>query len=240
MTIKEQILQHIYTTFDQWAADEERICAQGCTACCSQNVTITALEGERILRYVLSENMVEWLASCLLADNSPYRPSMTTNAYARSIMAGNDPEPEDPSSITPCPFLEDGSCALYPVRPFSCRSFISRTRCSPGDPALISDHYAVAAIVTAQLIEHLGQREYWGNMLDVLTALLDASAYREIAALLDNRARVPLARLHTLTAEPLPGFLLSEEERARIVPLLAAIFNAEVAGKTVEDILNGR
>lgn len=238
--MKEQILLHIYKTFDDWAISENRACTNGCTACCSQNVTITALEGERILRYVRAENMEQWLAAHLSADKSPFRPSLTTNAYAASIMAGNDQEPEDTSSNSLCPFLQDGSCALYPVRPFSCRSFISQIRCAPAKPALISDHYAIAATVTAQLIEHLGQREYWGNMLDVLTAMLDSIAYGQIAALLDNHSRIPLARLHILTAEPLPGFLINEEDHTRIEPLLVAILSAEIAGKTVEDILNGR
>lgn len=242
MNIKEQILTHIYAAFALWAAGEKQACIRGCAACCSQNVTITALEGERILRFVLAENLVPWFTTCLQpTGNSPTRPSQTTNAYARAIMTGQETDPADaPPSQTPCPFLVDQACRLYPVRPFACRSFVSQSPCSANSPALIAESYAAAAIVTSQIIEHLGQRQLWGNMLDVLTALLCFPAYATIAAQLENPQLISQARLVTLKAEPLPGFLLKPEEHEQFAPLLQAIFDHQIADKTVEDILNGR
>lgn len=104
---------------------------------------------------------------------------------------------------------------------------------------MVPDYYFEAATAVAQLVEHLGQREYWGNMLDVLPALLDMSQFREIAGYLEQ-TRIIEARLHSLTAKPLPGFLLSEEAGGKVTQLLESVFTAEVDGKRVEDILNGR
>ena len=55
-----------------------------------------------------------------------------------------------------------------------------------------------------------------------------------------STTQIMLARMQTLTAKPLPGFLLSEEHADEVSPLLHSIFAAEVKGKKVEDILNGK
>ncbi len=91
-----------------------------------------------------------------------------------------------------------------------------------------------------QLIEHLGQKEYWGNMQDVLLALCDISINREVAEKLDDSTRIMQARLRTHSARPLPGFLLSEEDERIIEPLLADIFAIRIDGKSIKDILNGK
>jgi len=76
-------------------------------------------------------------------------------------------------------------------------------------------------------------------MLDVLPALLDISEFREIGTRLEQ-AGIIKARLRTLTAKPLPGFLLSGEDDGKVTQLLGAIFAAEIGGKRLEDILNGK
>jgi hypothetical protein len=116
---------------------------------------------------------------------------------------------------------------------------ISQTRCIKGDAATLSDDYLAAATAVMQIIEHLGQKEYWGNMLDVLPALCDISEHHDIASSLDTVVMME-ARMKTLTARPLPGFLFTEDEKQTAAPLLNSIFNAETAGKRIEDILNGR
>lgn len=91
-----------------------------------------------------------------------------------------------------------------------------------------------------QLIEHLGQKEYWGNMADVLLALCDISINTKIAELIVDPSRIIQARLRTHSAKPLPGFLFTREDEMKIRPLLRAIFTAEIDGKSIEDILNGK
>lgn len=238
--MKEAIYQTIIDCFDTWAADVERACARGCSPCCTQNVTITALEGERILASIRDTGQESWLAARLGQPLSAPRPRMTTNAFAHACLTGRDVEPEEHAGLSACPFLEEDSCGFYPVRPFSCRCFISATRCSASRPAQVSERYLSACTAVMQLIEHLGQKEYWGNMTDVLLALCDISANHTIAERLDDPARIMQARLRTHSARPLPGFLLTEEDETQIRPLLQAIFRSEIDGRTVEDILNGK
>jgi Fe-S-cluster containining protein len=237
--MKSEILSTIYNIFDQWNSDLGKACQRGCSGCCTQNVTITAVEGEVILRYILAEDMAIWLAEKLSSPRTHIAPKMTTNDFASACLKGMDVDPADQHNQAICPFLEEGLCSIYPARPFGCRLFISARTCSAIHPALVPDYYFEAATAVTQLIEHLGQKEYWGNMLDVLPALLDISEFREIADHLSS-TQIMQARMQTLTAKPLPGFLLSEEHSQRVSPLLESIFVAEVEGKKVEDILNGQ
>ncbi len=237
--MKLKVLHTIYETFAGWNHKLPAACGPACSCCCTQNVTITALEGEEILRFVLAEDLSRWFAG-VLAQGRNHRPAqMTTNDFALACLEGRDTDPDLPHSPSPCPFLLQNLCRIYPVRPFGCRLFASTQRCSPARPAVVSDYYFEAATAVSQLVEHLGQKEYWGNMLDVLPALLDIRTFREIADHLPPTISIQ-ARLRTLTARPLPGFLLSEEHGEQVASLLEAIFRAEVDGKQVEDILNGK
>ena len=237
--MKQQILFTIYDIFDQWNKDLDKACKRGCSCCCTQNVTITAVEGEAILRYVLAEDMAFWLAEKLNSPPVHQAPQMTTNDFAAACLEGRDVDQDSPHNSSPCPFLEKNLCTIYPVRPFNCRLFISQQTCSAMHPAVVSDFYLEAATAVTQIVEHLGQKEYWGNMLDVLPALLDISEFKEIANHLST-TQIIQARMRTLTAKPLPGFLISAEHNDAVSPLLHRIFDAEVEGKRVEDILNGK
>lgn len=239
--MKHKILHSIYTSFDNWCAETQSqpACSKGCSTCCSQNVTITALEGEDILRYILSKGMVDQFAAALLEADAISRPKLTTNDFAKACLDGRDVDPEIETSSGTCLFLADNICTIYPVRPFSCRLFISSTTCSPGSPAQVAGGHLEASTAVSQVIEHLGQKEYWGNMLDVLPAMLDIGEYREIAGKF-NQTLIIQARMRTLTAKPLPGFLLSEEEGPKVSRLLEKIFDSEIDGRRIEDILNGK
>ncbi len=237
--MKRQILFTIYDIFDQWNKSLNKACERGCSGCCTQNVTITAVEGEAILRFIIAQDTPVWLAEKLSSPRIHQAPTMTTNQFAAACLEGRDTAPDILHSSAVCPLLEKNLCSIYPVRPFSCRLFISQQKCSAMHPALVDDFYLEAATAVSQIIEHLGQKEYWGNMLDVLPALLDISEFKEIAEHLST-TQILQARMRTCTAQPLPGFLISEEHMAAVSPLLLRIFNAEVEGKRVEDILNGR
>lgn len=239
MNRKADVLEIIYDTFADWTADEQWACRKGCSSCCTQNVAITALEAARILDFVNEQNMEEWLIDRLQGDFSPHRPQYTINTLARSCLEGKEIAEEQRPASQPCPFLAGGSCAIYPVRPFSCRCFLSLHTCSPARPALISAHYLAAATAINQIIEHLGQRGYWGNMLDVLPALLKSSGPMALR-FKEGASAVAAARGRCLRGQPLPGFMLEADDHARVAPLIEKIFAAKIDGQTVEDILNGR
>ena len=239
--MKHKILHSIYTSFENWTDQSQTTyaCCKGCSTCCSQNVTITALEGEDILRYILQEDMVDQFATALLQAGELSRPKFTTNDFAKACLDGRDVDPEIQTNDGACPFLQDNICTIYPARPFSCRLFASTVTCNPGNPAQVSDEHLEASTAVTQLIEHLGQKEYWGNMLDVLLAMLDIGEFREIANKFNNTL-IMQGRMRTLTAKPLPGFLLSEEEGPKVAKLLESIFESEIDGKRIEDVLNGK
>jgi Fe-S-cluster containining protein len=236
--MKQKILFTIYEIFEQWNNELDIVCRRGCSSCCTQNVCITALEGESILRFTLAEGKSLWLAEKLASPKFHQVPKMTTNDFASACIEAREVDPADCYNLSVCPFLENNLCSIYPVRPFGCRLFVSTKTCSSLHSAQVSDHYFEASTAVTQLIEHLGQKEYWGNMLDVIPALLDISEFREIADHL-NPSDIIQGRSRTLTARPLPGFLLSEEYADKVTPLLQTIFDAEVDGRRIEDILNG-
>lgn len=95
-------------------------CRAGCFACCHGLVTLSRLEGEALLPH-LSEAQ----RSRLLREG-PRRLAL--------LREGKD-DPHFPSQVfltrTPCPFLEESLCGVYPWRPFSCRGLLTQ-----GDPRL--------------------------------------------------------------------------------------------------------
>jgi Fe-S-cluster containining protein len=238
-SLKEEILHSIYEAFSDWSAGFPCACKKNCAACCTQNVTMTAVEGELIHRWIRENGCESWFARGLQKKGVTCRPRMTTNDFAGACLRGEDVQSEQYGNMFPCPFLENGSCRIYEVRPFSCRCFASEQSCSSGTSALLPEYYLSASTVVMQIIEHLGQGEYWGNMLDVLTALCDLPENRSLATLLPPLF-VDQSRVQLVKAQPLPGFLLLENEMGKITPLLDAIFTRKIGEKTVESILNGR
>ncbi len=240
MSLKLQILQTIYDKFEQWSAPYPKACKEGCAACCTQKVNITGLEAELILDYIVKNKMQAGLADTLNGTLAPSRPNQTMNEMASQCLEGIEPDPGEMDLAEQCPFLDNDRCIIYPVRPFGCRCFLSQHSCSKTTAALVDDGYFAACTAATQLIEHLGQREYWGNMWDVIPAMLDISAYHSIAVLVENPTLIHKARASTLSGIPLPGFLLTPEESQAVSPLLESIFTEQVDGKTIEDILNGK
>jgi Fe-S-cluster containining protein len=236
--LNEKVLLGIYEEFDKWV-NEDLACKKGCSTCCTQNVVITAVEGELIHRFVREHGKVEWFAAKFQQKAQTRRPELTTNGFAASCLQGEDVEPDSYGSSEPCPFLEEDCCGIYEVRPFSCRCFASTEICRPGVPALVGEHYLSASTAVMQIIEHLGQGEFMGNMLDVLLALCGISENRKYFELLPaSMSDQGLANV--VKALPLPGFLLLEEEMEKVAPLLEAIFAREVGDRTIEDILNNQ
>ncbi|MES1191338.1 MAG: YkgJ family cysteine cluster protein [Steroidobacter sp.] len=94
------------------AADVNTLaCKQGCSWCCYFSVDVRAVETLNIAEYVranFSESHLRQLQH-ELAENS-------------RTLAGLDEEQRMQQNIK-CPFLMEGKCSIYPVRPQTCRNY---------------------------------------------------------------------------------------------------------------------
>ena len=238
--MKNRILQKIYDSFETWEKDRDFVCQKGCSTCCTQNVTITAIEANKIFQYILENNKEQWFVKCLENASTLKPPKLTTNEYATACLSGKETHPENNDNFTPCPFLQNNSCMIYSVRPFGCRCFGSSVECGKDQPAETPDFHLAAATSVYQIIEHMDQGEYWGNMLDVLLTMCGMREYETIRNLLSDATLIEQSKNRLRMARPLPGFLLLEEDQKYVNPLLDAIFTTKVDHRTIEDVLNGK
>ncbi|MBM9603908.1 YkgJ family cysteine cluster protein [Desulfopila inferna] len=238
--MKVTILDTIYAVFAEWSPSEQFCCAPGCASCCTRNVTITALEGRQILNYCREMKGREWLVR-LFDGLHPADPALqTTNEYVEDILHNRQNSENQAKSSESCPFLEGGRCSIYPVRPFSCRCFFSTILCGSSGAATIPDVHLYGSMAMMQLIEHLGQFDHWGNMVDVLVILVNSPEYAGSFEPLDNQELLQHARTQVHRALPLPGFILPPAEKAGLDQLLRTIFETRLGRTTIEQILNGR
>ncbi len=239
--MKKEILKTIYEKYSNWVNGHAFACQKGCSHCCTQSVNMTALEGEYIYDFIRAESKQQWFAKCLSAEREVTRQEMTTNAFARLCLEEREiPEREERPLRGKCPFLEEDKCGIYPARPLGCRSFASIKKCIKGGEAELPESVLVVNTVTMQLVEHLGQKEYWGNMLDVLMAMTDLPKNADLEKFVEAKGQVMTAQARLLKAEPLPGFLLMAEEQEMVDKYLQTIFTAMVGEKSIEQILNNR
>lgn len=199
------ILSTIYALYEQWAKAFVFVCRKGCATCCTRSVTMTTLEGELIYEYLTRQRPDVLPRLATLPDNSPV-PRTTTNQFAAACLRGEDIA-EDTGSwdLTPCVFLQDGSCTIYPVRSFMCRSFGSRIRCDEQGEAEVEPLFLTLNTVIMQCIEHLDHGRLWGNMNTVL---------RRIAA--NSKGKKTQEEYAGPVAQPIPGFLLLPREEAAL------------------------
>ena len=240
--LKIKILEAIFEKYQLWIMNESFHCHRGCSLCCTQNVMVTAVEGQYIYDYIKQENKEAWFAGKLLSRRQAKNVKLTTNGFARiclgKIEDSPDEKPNQPAGI--CPFLEENCCTVYAARPFSCRGFASSRDCHDDGSAHLSERLLVINTITMQLIEHLGQSGYWGNMLDVLLALVAHPANKTVKKHIHDDEIIKSAMANTLTAEPLPGFLLQPEEENEANKYLQTVLSAKIGEKTIEAIFNNK
>ena len=198
--MSQEKLQKIYNLFSLWAEDFEFACHKGCSTCCTQSVSMTMLEGELIYAYIKSEKP-ELLETIRALPDSNLNP-ITTNQFAAACLQEKVPE-EDGNKwdMTPCVFLKDSCCAIYPVRSFMCRSLGSRVPCDLKGEAEMDPLFLTLNTVILQCIEHLDQGRPWGNMNIIL---------QMVAA--DHESSEKPKEKGIRISQPMPGFLIPPEE----------------------------
>ena len=119
-------------------------------------------------------------------------------------------------------------------------SFASTMICRPGTNAAIPQHYMTAVTAVSQVIEHLDQRNLWGNMLHVMYLLAQQNSKTEDPGYPENKKRLVCAQASCRSSKPLPGFLIPEEDFPHLEPLIREIFDTKIGSRRIEDILNNR
>ncbi|MBI5559565.1 MAG: YkgJ family cysteine cluster protein [Deltaproteobacteria bacterium] len=206
------MITEIYEVFAEESAAIAFACGPGCATCCTRSVTLTTGEGRLIVDFLRETGCA---LPPLPRDQAPLRPASTGNGLAALCLAGQETpeEPESPWLFEPCFFLKEGLCAIYPVRPFACRSFNSTVNCGKTGMAEAPEWFLTLAIVTNQLLEDLDRGGFWGNLADVLAFLGHGR----------GEAVKSAARERLLPSQPLPGLLVPPEERPRINRFLATV-----------------
>ena len=219
------MLEVLYKAYESWTGQYQFACRRGCAACCTQSVTMTTLEGERIIEYLQENRQIDNLAPMLAASRPTTRPVQTTNQFAADCLAQEELLPEEGAwDFTPCIFLARNLCTVYPARPFGCRSFSSTVNCATHGCAEVAPLVITVNTVVMQIIEHLDSRGgFWGNMTDILRQLLAGKG--------------TAADPHLLPARPNPGFLIPQEEMREVAAFFARINGPNINGETLVGLL---
>ncbi|MGE4291781.1 MAG: YkgJ family cysteine cluster protein [Desulfovibrio sp.] len=108
-----------YALFDELLADLDLdppvACARGCSHCCYNQISLTPPEAVHLGLFVLEKYRGEALAEV----------ASRVETILGLIRGKSRSEIGTIRHLLPCPFLEDGACAVHPVRPLVCRGWNS-------------------------------------------------------------------------------------------------------------------
>jgi len=170
-------IKKIYQLYENALADTDVVCRKKCADCCTCNVIVTSLETAFLVQSMDSNGLADLKQR--LAEKFPgkrYIPKMTTNQFASLCVSGQEiPEEENNPDWGKCPFLENDSCTLYPVRPFGCRSMMSQVNCRKTGYAQVPPLALTITNIFLQYIEHLDHQGLSGNLSDMLGFYLENS-----------------------------------------------------------------
>lgn len=211
---KLEALRQVLAIYDELAGTLESACRPGCSRCCTDRVAVTTLEAFALLES-LSAAQIERLTR---ATGAPAGVPITTNTLAELCAEGREPPEADEQIAGVCHLLADERCPIYPLRPFNCRCFVSRTPCAGQGFAEVDEETVAINTLFLQTIEHLDAGGCTGYLPDVVRALADperVKAYREGA--------LECAGCGLALNRPMRLLMVPPEHRSRIDPLLARL-----------------
>ena len=212
-------LDQIYQIYDNFVSELHLACRKHCAHCCTTGVTVTTVEGYKIIKKLGSEKDSQWIDKIELASQQPhFQLKITTNQLANMCAKGIEPPVEENPGWDMCPFLTDDLCPLYTARPFGCRCLVSRQDCGKEGLADIDDFVISVNTVFLQIIEHLDMGGCTGNLLDVLEVMAKKE-YRKAYA--DGKLRCPSAGL--IANRPLKILMIPPEHRTKMEPILNSL-----------------
>ena len=214
---KLRMLGRIYDIYETFSKGLTVACVRGCAACCTQNVTMTTLEGYRIVDHLISTGRISLFEHLhRSADQERFQPTVTTNEFAALCLQGEDlPEEKNAWPRAQCPLLSDKECLIYPERPFGCRCFFSKQKCEAIASAVVDPLLLTVNTVFLQCVEHIDGGGLLGNMTDVLLFLEseEQRKHYEVNASVNYPEGLAVNRC-------IPGLLVPPEHHLRIQPIL--------------------
>ena len=217
ITSKIALLDRLYKLFDGFAVKETFACKRQCATCCTGNMTLTTLEGYKIISLLdarLKSTLMQQVSGAV--EQKRFKPQITINQMARRCMTGHEiPEEILDPTWGPCPLLSQKECPIYPIRPFGCRCMMSKTICAETGYADLDAFTLTVANLFNQCIEHLDQDGMTGNLIDVLLFLDDKNNL-----LTYQSDKVEPTAKGLIPNSPIPVLMIPPEHRERIKPLL--------------------
>lgn len=213
---KLALLDRMYRLYDAVITTYDLACRKFCSDCCTRNVTLTTLEGYKIIDHLILTSQTDVLKNLNMDASRPrFQPRTTTNRIAQLCMQGLAlPEEDIDPGWGACPLLKKNMCVLYSVRPFGCRCMVSIKKCDASGCADVDDFLMSVNTVFMQTIEHVDAGGQSGNLSDVLR-LMESNDIRR-----DYEKEV-LHRCEGLVRNrPIPVLLIPPEHRTRIKPIL--------------------
>jgi Fe-S-cluster containining protein len=222
LATKLTALDRILAVYDRFCSALDVACQKSCAHCCTANVTVTTLEGYKIVNHLIQAERLDTINGFeTVAAARRYQPRISTNRMAELYAAGAKvPQEAAATEWEECPLLTENLCAIYDWRPFGCRCFFSRTHCAQTGYADIDDFTASVNTVFLQTLEHLDEDGCTGNLLDVLQVMVSG----------DNRWAYEKQALncgkHGLIENwPLKVLMIPPEHRNRMEPILQQLRN---------------
>lgn len=221
MKLKNKLsaLDQIYQVYDNFICGLDLACKKNCAHCCTTGVSLTTLEGYKIIGWLEAKEVAGWIAKIRqAAKRSRFGLKMTTNQFADMCAEGIEPAAEESAAWSQCPFLTDNECPLYPVRPFGCRCLVSRRNCGKTGYADMDDFVLSVNTVFLQTIEHLDAGGCSGNLIDVLGTLgspENRQCYQNNSLTCSEAGLIP--------NQPLKVLMIPPEYHSRMEPILQAL-----------------
>ncbi len=214
---KLEALNRVFEIYDGFSSTLDQACKAKCAHCCTTNVTMTTLEGYKIVDDLLATGKLDVIDRLEETEEMPrFQPLLTTNRMAELCAAdAKVPQEETAEKGQDCSLLSDRICTIYDLRPFGCRCFGSRQNCGETGYADIDDLTASVNTVFLQVIEHLDAEGCSGNLIDVLQFMASEDNRRAYA---QGEANCEASGL--IVNWELKVLMIPPEHRERIEPIL--------------------
>jgi len=204
--------------YDGFVGEFDLACEKYCAHCCTANVTMTTLEGYRIISHLEKAGEAHCLET-IARQSHPDRfiPRVSINRMADICARDGDPPEEhlDPEA-GPFPVLADDDCGL-------CRCMVSARNCGQTGFADMDPFILTVNDVFLQHLEHIDAQGFTGNFADVMQFFNSEENRKNYVT-----GQLGPAPQGLVANQPVFVLMIPPEHRERIQPLMAQIRSIQV------------